>query len=188
MENREKIKNKKNIKKEPKEKPKNILYCKIVCTAKKSRFKPSLKHTRVRKGTNVYPLELNEYKKESYEKEYVCPNCLGPMVLTVKSEKAGSLIYKLTIILFVLIFILVNALLLENPNLTPFGFNVLEINAIILGGLIIVLVVELLNNYLKTRSKRAIRLKIKAESKMDHKLYKSKRTKLTKKALRNLRT
>lgn len=188
MTKEEKIKNKKKIKPEPKEKPKNSLHCKILCTAKKSRFKSSLKHTRIRKGPNIYSLELNEYQKESYIKEYICPNCLGNMDITVRSEKAGSLMYKLTIILFGIIFIIANGLLLENTTIPIFGNMILEINAILLGGLIILLVVELLNNYLKTRSKRAIRLKIKADSKLDHKLYKSKRIRLTKKALRNLRT
>ena len=184
-EEKPKSKSKHNIKKEPDEKPKNVLYCKIACMAKRSRLKPSLKRVRVRQGSNVYPLEFNEYKKASYNKRLICPNCMGKMEITVRSEKAGSLYYKLTLLFFGLILILVNSQLLEKSDESSFWNTVIQTNAIILGILIIIIVLVFLNNYLKTRSKRSIRLKIKAQSSMGHKLYKSRRVKYTKKLVKN---
>lgn len=173
MEKKAKTKNE-HKNKEPDENPKNILDCKIACVAKGSRFIPSLKHTRVR-ATNVYPLELNEYKGQSYVKKITCPKCMSNMEITVRSEKAGSLYYKLIVLGFVFIFILTNIVAFQNIELSANLNTILEINAILLGSMIGLLILVLLNNYAKTRSKRSIRLKMKAQSSMAHKLYKSRR-------------
>ena len=153
----------------------------MACLAPKSRLKPSLKRVRIRQGTNVFPLELNEYQKSSYVKKYMCPNCLGDLLITVRSEKSGLLYYKLTVVGFILLFLIGNALLLQNSNSSSFSNNIIMFNAIILGIMIVLVFLLLINNYLKTRSIRAIRLKIRASTKMSHRLYKSKRTEFTKK-------
>lgn len=164
----------------PKGKVKNVLNCKIACVAKRSRFKPRIKRVRMR-STNVFPLELPEYEKQSYTKKIVCPKCMSNIELTVRSEKAGSLYYKLILIAFFLIFIIVNVIIYQNADLSLTLNTILEINGIILGTMIVLLFLVLLNNYIKTRSKRSLRLKMKAKSSMAHELYKSKRTKYIKK-------
>lgn len=164
----------------PKGKVKNVLDCKIACVAKRSRFKPRIKRVRIR-ATNVFPLELPEYAKEGYTKKIVCPKCMGNMELTVRSEKAGSLYYKLILLCYILAFVIVNAVIYQSATLSSSINMILEINGVLLGGVIILIVLVFLNNYVKTRTKRAIRLKIKSGSSMGHTLYKSKRTRYTKK-------
>ena len=166
--------------KEPNENPKNVLDCKIACVARKSRFIPSLKRARVR-STNIYSLELNEYQDKSYVKRITCPKCMSKMELTVRSEKAGLLYYKLILLGGFLLFLVINSLLLQDKEASTFQNNIIEANAVILASLVVLTALVLINNYVKTRSKRSIRLKIKAEYKsMSHKLHKSKRTKFKK--------
>lgn len=157
--------------KSKKEKPKNILDCKIACVVKRSRFKPRIKRVRMN-PLNVFPLELPEYQRQNYIKKLTCPKCMGNMEITVRREKAGLLYYKLILGLFVLIFIVANALVLQNGNASSNTNTLLEVNALIVGSAIVLLILVLVNNYLKTRTKRMIRLKIKTESKMSHKLHK----------------
>lgn len=174
METIEKTQNEKKKTNKPAGKPKNLLDCKIACVAKKSRLKPTIKKVRL-SSTSVFPLELPEYKDQGYVKKYTCPKCMGNIEITVRPEKAGSLYYKLIVVAFILIFIVANAVLLQNTNLSSSVNTILELNAILLGSMIGLLVLVLLNNYAKTRTKRSIRLKIKTQSSMAHKLYKSRR-------------
>ena len=183
METVEKTQNEKKSRNKPTGKPKNLLDCKIACVAKKSRFKPTIKKVRL-SSTSVFPLELPEYQDQSYVKKYTCPKCMGNIEITVRPEKAGSLYYKLIIMGFILIFIIVNAAVLQNADLSSSMTTILEINAIILGSMIGLLFLILLNNYVKTRTKRSIRLKIKANSSMAHKLYKSRRKEFNKKTVK----
>ncbi len=110
---------------------------------------------------------------------------MSNMEITVRPEKAGSLYYKLILIVFVLIFIITNAVMFQTKDISSSLNTILELNGILLGGLIVLILLVFINNYVKTRTKRSIRLKLKAESSMMHKLYKSRRIKYTKKNAKN---
>ena len=170
-------------KKGKKEKPKNRLDCNIACVHKRSRLNPFIKRTRVI-AINVFELKLPEYESKSTTKNIVCPKCMGNLEVTVKPEKSGYRNYKLIVLLYVLIFIALNVWLQQQQELASNLNTVLQINAILLGISLGLLLLVGLNTYLKTRSVRAIRLKIKGQSNMAHKLYKAKRTDIREKKLK----
>ena len=185
MANSDKAKNEHEIKNQPQEKPKNLLDCNIACVAKKSRFKPQIKRVRLR-ANSIFPVELPEYQGQNYVKKYICPKCMSNLEITVKSEKAGLLFYKLVIIGYLLVFVVANAILLQNQDSESFMNIVIETNAILLAVMVILIFYKAISNYFKTRSIRSIRLKIRAEyGSMSHQLNKAKRTKYKPKNVRN---
>ena len=168
---------------EPKEKPKNILECSIACVAKRSRLKPRLGRLRMN-AVNIFSLELPEFQGQNYIKKLTCPKCMGNMEITVRREKAGLLYYKLVVLIFGLIFVGTNVLLLQQGDITSSMNTLMEANTVIVGGAIVLLILIFLNNFIKTRTPRSIRLKMKAESRMAHKLYKGRRREYKKKTVK----
>ena len=168
---------------EPKEKPKNILECNIACVAKRSRFKPRIGRVRMN-AVNIFSLELPEFQGQNYIKKLTCPKCMGNMEITVRREKAGLLYYKLVVLIFGLILVGTNVLLLQQGDIASSINTLMEANAIIVGGAIVLLILIFLNNFIKTRTPRAIRLKMKAESRMAHKLYNGRRREYKKKTVK----
>lgn len=173
---------KEKTRKEKKEKPKNLLDCKIACVAKRSRLNPFIKRTRIR-SINVFELELPEYQTKSYSKKIICPKCMSNVEITVRPKKASLFYYKLILILYALVFLILNAWSFQQGYFSSDLNTLLEINAGLLGIAVVLLILELLNTYIKTRSTRPIRLKIKGKSNMAHKAHRSKRKEMPKKPI-----
>lgn len=166
--------------KEKREKPKNRLDCSIACVTKRSRLNPFIKRTRVR-AINIFEIKPPEYQSKSTTKQLVCPKCMGNMEITVRPEKASFFYHKLLLLVYVIILIGLNVWLQQQEELSSNMNTILQINGIALGGMIGILVLVILNTYLKTNSLRPIRLKIKSKSSMAHKLTKARRTEVNEK-------